>query len=187
MQSLLVSTNWVGNASLINFCPCSGWLVLGGTYDTTSGTVDRSNGMVGRLSRLHISTSSLSSADVSRLYADTSFVPAGSQLLLTKDLLNATSAAVDYESQLTQGLCLTSISCRSIDQGNVTPRPACPQSGNAPRIPLGMIEIVTLLQHCIEWQPLQLWRALCVANAVFHVGLWDYVNHAAHHVLNDWW
>ena len=77
--------------------------------------------MVGRLSRLHISTSPLSSADVSRLYADTSFVPTGSQLLLTKDLLNATSAAVDYESQLTQGLCLTSATCRSIDQGNVTP------------------------------------------------------------------
>ena len=187
VQSLFVSTNWVGNASLINFHSCSGWLVLGGTYDTTSGTVDRSNGMVGRLSRLHISTSPLSSADVSRLYADTSFVPTGSQLLLTKDLLNATSAAVDYESQLTQGLCLTSATCRSIDQGNVTPWPACPQSGHTPLIPLGMIVIVTLPQHCIEWQPLQPWSALCVANAGFHVGRWNYVNHPAHHVLNDWW
>lgn len=89
-------------------------------YDTASSTIDRSNGMVGRLSRVHISTSSLSAADASRLYADTSFVPRGSQLLLTKDLLNATSAAVDYDSQLTQGVCLTSTTCRSIDQGSIT-------------------------------------------------------------------
>nr|KAG5694507.1 hypothetical protein BaRGS_030382 [Batillaria attramentaria] len=94
-----------------------GWLVLGGRYNTTTDTVDRSAGMAGRLSRLHISTEALSSSDVSSLYADFSLVPSGAQRALTKHLLKGAYSAVDYNSQLTLGYCRTQSGCRSIDQG----------------------------------------------------------------------
>ncbi|XP_070201910.1 uncharacterized protein [Littorina saxatilis] len=106
-----------------------GWVVVGGTYDTVSQSIDRSDGMVGRLSRLHVGTSSMSSSDVSRLYSDTTFVPTGSQRQLTKSLLTGTEAAVDYHSQLTQGECLSATTCRSIDQVSAQPALAqCPDN-----------------------------------------------------------
>ncbi|KAK7480215.1 hypothetical protein BaRGS_00028491, partial [Batillaria attramentaria] len=104
-----------------------GWLVLGGRYNTTTDTVDRSAGMAGRLSRLHISTEALSSTDVSNLYADFSLVPSGAQRALTKHLLKGAYSAVDYNSQLTLGYCRTQSGCRSIDQVKAQPSvTSCP-------------------------------------------------------------
>jgi hypothetical protein len=73
--------------------------------------------MMGRLSRIYIVPSALSATDVGRLFNDRGFVPTKAQLALTKELLKGNGAVIDYSSELTQGTCLTSTNCRSIDQG----------------------------------------------------------------------
>ncbi|GFS01103.1 EGF-domain, multiple [Elysia marginata] len=92
-----------------------GWLVLGGTYDSASKSVDQSGGMTGRLSHTYISSKALSQSEVSTLASDRTAVPADPISGFTVAMATGATAATDYDSELAGGVCLSSSGCKSLD------------------------------------------------------------------------
>ena len=108
-----------------NFFPPvnSGWLVLGGVYDSASDSVDQSGGMTGRLSHTYISSKALSQSEVSTLVNDRTAIPADPISGFTVAMATGATAATDYESELAAGVCLSSSGCKSLDASEFTCRP----------------------------------------------------------------
>ncbi|XP_059172114.1 uncharacterized protein LOC131953095 [Physella acuta] len=92
------------------------WLVLGGVYSKTSNTLDHTNGMTGRLSRVFVVDQALTAAELVELYTNKTAVPKGVLFGFTVAMAMGTAAPVDFNSELTSGLCLTASSCKSLNQ-----------------------------------------------------------------------
>nr|XP_022325864.1 uncharacterized protein LOC111125916 isoform X1 [Crassostrea virginica] len=91
--------------------PPFGWLVIGGRYDQSSNSILRGNAFIGRLSQLHLTKSTLSTADVSDLYTNVSVIPNQAIHRPITDLLENGRVLVDYPSQLLRSLCRDSTNC----------------------------------------------------------------------------
>ncbi|XP_071094759.1 uncharacterized protein [Haliotis cracherodii] len=105
------------------------WLVLDGTYDSSKGTVDQSRGMVGRISRLSLVPRKLTTAERENLYSNKDFTPSDAILGFTSDMLDGINGLVDYNSELTSGVCVAAASqaCRTLDAVTSSPQlTSCP-------------------------------------------------------------
>ncbi|XP_021344849.1 sushi, von Willebrand factor type A, EGF and pentraxin domain-containing protein 1-like, partial [Mizuhopecten yessoensis] len=110
--------------------PPFGWLVIGGIYDASTNQIVRSNGIVGRISRLFIVKKELDSAVlINELYSNRrSYVPVGVVHGPVIYQVEHGPLTIDYNSEVETDGCFTQESCRGLYQAtNYASVRICPQ------------------------------------------------------------
>ncbi|XP_050415876.2 uncharacterized protein LOC126829791 [Patella vulgata] len=87
------------------------WLVLGGTWNSATKSIDQSSSMTGRISRMFVTASTFSTAERISLDSTLTYVPSNAIQEFTSGILDGVNALVDYNSELNVGGCYVNDTC----------------------------------------------------------------------------
>ncbi|XP_055866862.1 sushi, von Willebrand factor type A, EGF and pentraxin domain-containing protein 1-like isoform X2 [Biomphalaria glabrata] len=106
-------TVWTNSTIFTPFLPY-GWLILGGEYKQETHSVSHSNGMIGRLSRVYITNTTLTQSEVKLLITNISYIPNGWISGFTTLMASGRTAPVDFQSELDSQICILQNSCKHL-------------------------------------------------------------------------
>ncbi|XP_076110499.1 uncharacterized protein LOC143079160 isoform X5 [Mytilus galloprovincialis] len=93
--------------------PTYGYLVVGGTYDTSTKTVTTANGISGKVSRLVLAKEEfLYTSTISSLYTNVDYLPTSNLINMPiMYIIEKGASLIDYQSELSAGVCRTVTTC----------------------------------------------------------------------------